>query len=85
MDKFVIYCRSLGHQDEQLASLQEHVDHLHGDNMYRGQVWPMQAFVGAIARFRNEEQNVHRDPEVVSCWVAATWRVRAWEARGLRR
>jgi len=38
---------------------------------FRGEVWHMEAFVGAVARFNKADRNKSGDREVVSCWVAS--------------
>lgn len=41
------------------------------DGAFRGEVWHMEAFVGAVARFNKIDQPKSGNREVVSCWVAS--------------
>jgi len=38
---------------------------------YRGQVWPVDVVVGAVARFNQVEMNAFTDPMLVCCWVSS--------------
>lgn len=70
VDDFVRFCQSSGPRDEQVTAVGWFVRSTLAEESYRGQVWALDAFMGAVARFSNLDQHKNGDPEVVSCWVA---------------
>jgi len=52
------------------SALESFVQGAH-DGAFRGEVWHMEAFVGAVARFNKNDQPKSGNREGVSCWVAS--------------
>ena len=41
------------------------------DGVYRGEVWAMEALVGAVARMSYVDSHKYNEPMLISCWVAS--------------
>jgi len=57
--------------DAHLEAIDQYVMGALHDGPYRGQVWPVDAVVGAVARFNLAEMNAFSDPMLVCCWVSS--------------
>lgn len=61
---------SFSTDDEQKIAVARFLDQCL-DGTYRGEVWALEAFVGAVARMSYEDYHKYDEPELVSCWVSS--------------